>query len=273
MSDISKKAKKEAEKTEKKAVKASTTAQNGKKYNPDEVAYQNLLSAKTAFGIKEAYKTTRTNIMFSLASIEGCKTILVSSSIPGEGKTLTTINIAITFAQTGAKVLVIDGDMRKSKVHRYMGVDNKLGLSNVLGSFSTLDQVIKHSDEFDIDYISTGHTPPNPLELLTSQKMSDILEELKEKYDYIFIDTPPINVVADTAAISGLADGVLFIVRHKYTTQDMLYKALSSLEFANAKVLGFVLNDVDLSNFTYSAKSRYGRYSYKNYYSYSNYYY
>lgn len=273
MSEDIKKTKKEAEKTEKKAVKTSASAQRNKNYNPDEVAYQNIVSAKTPFGIKEAYKTTRTNIMFSLASIEGCKTILVSSSIPGEGKTLTTINIAITFAQTGAKVLVIDGDMRKSKIHRYMGVDNKIGLSNVLGSFITLDQAIKHNEEFGIDYISTGHTPPNPLELLTSQKMADILEELKTKYDYIFIDTPPVNVVADTTAVSGLADGVLFIVRHKYTTQDMLYKALSSLEFANAKVLGFVLNDVDLSNFTYSAKSRYGRYSYRNYYSYSNYYY
>ena len=100
-----------------------------------------------------------------------------------------------------------------------------------------------------------------------------LAHQLCRKYDYIFIDTPPVNVVADTTAISNLCDGILFVVRYKYTTHDMLYKAISSVEFVNAKILGFLLNDVDLANYTYSAKSKYGRYSYKSYYYYNNYYY
>lgn len=268
--------KKEKAPVEKKsdAEKLKKKQKKNKNKVPDNVVFENLVSDKSPFNIREAYKTTRTNIMFTLAANEGCKVIIVTSSIPGEGKTLTTINTALTFAQTGAKVLLIDGDLRKSKVHKYMKVDNKMGLSNVLGSFASLDECIQHNAETNLDYITTGHTPPNPLELLSSDKMKEVLEELKTRYDYIFIDTPPVNVVADTTAISGLCDGVLFVVRYKYTTQDMLYKAISSIEFVNAKILGFLLNDVDLVNYTYSAKNKYGgRYSYKNYYYYNNYYY
>ncbi len=253
--------------------KAKGKKKNKKTHIPDNVVNSNLVSDKMSFNIKEAYKSTRTNIMFSLAANEGCKVIIVTSSIPGEGKTLTSINTALTFAQTGAKVLLIDCDLRKSKIHKYMQVDNKVGISNVLGSFASLDECIKHSDEYNLDYITTGHTPPNPLELLSSDKMKETIETLRERYDYIFIDTPPVNVVADTTAISNLCDGVLFIVRYKYTTHDMLYKAISSIEFVNAKILGFLLNDVDMANYTYAAKSKYGRYSYKSYYYYNNYYY
>ena len=234
---------------------------------------QALLSDESPFNITEAYKTTRTNIMFTLAGVEGCKTIIITSSIPGEGKTLSSINTAITFAQTGAKVLLIDCDLRKSKIHKYMQSDNKKGLSNILGSFDSLEDCLKHNEKCGIDYITTGQTPPNPIELLSSSKMEEMLQDLQQKYDYIFLDTPPVNVVADTTAISNLATGILFVVRHKYTTQDMIYKAISSLEFVNAKVLGFLLNDVDLSTYSYTAKTKFGNYRYKNYYSYSNYYY
>ncbi len=234
---------------------------------------ENLLCDETPFGIKEAYKTTRTNIMYTLSGKEGCKVIIVTSSIPGEGKTLTSINTALTFAMTGAKVLLVDCDLRKSKLHKYMSVSNDIGLSSVLGGFAELNECIKRDETRNLDYITTGHVPPNPLELLSSQKMKDVIEELKDKYDYIFIDTPPVNVVADTTAISSLADGILFVVRYKYTTQDMLYKAISSVEFVDAKILGFLLNDVDLANYTYASKSKYGRYSYRSYYYYNNYYY
>ena len=103
--------------------------------------------------------------------------------------------------------------------------------------------------------------------------MEKLLDSLSEKYDFIFLDTPPVNVVADTAAIAKFSDGVLFVVRHKFTTQDMVSKAISSLQFANAKILGFILNDVDLSSYSYTTKVGYGGYKYKNYYQYNNYYY
>lgn len=232
-----------------------------------------ILNDDTKFNIKEAYKTTRTNTIFALNSDKGCKRIILTSSIPGEGKSLTSINIAITFAMTGAKVLLIDCDLRKAKLHKYLKIDNKTGLSNYLGGFDKLEDCIRTSEEYKIDYITAGHTPPNPIELLSSDKMEKLMNDLSEKYDYIFLDTPPVNVVADTAAIAKFSDGILFVVRHKFTTQDMVYKAISSLEFANAKVLGFILNDVDLSSYSYTAKVGYSSYKYKNYYMYNNYYY
>lgn len=233
----------------------------------------NIINADTKFNVKEAYKTTRTNIIFSLNSEKECNRIILTSSIPGEGKSLTSLNIAITFAMAENKVLIIDCDLRKPKLHKYMGTDNKKGLSNYLGGFDKLEDCIKTNKERNIDYITAGHTPPNPIELLSSSKMEKLLDELSQKYDYIFLDTPPVNVVADTAAIAKLSDGVLFVVRHKFTTQDMVSKAISSLEFANAKLLGFILNDVDLSSYSYTTKVGYGGYKYKNYYQYNNYYY
>lgn len=233
-----------------------------------------ILTEETKFNIKEAYKTTRTNVMFALNNNEEKNSIvIVASSIPGEGKTLTAINTAITFAMTGAKVLLIDCDLRKAKIHKYMFSDNSVGLSNVLGGFNKLEEAVKTSEKYGIDYITAGHTPPNPIELLSSEKMENVLKKLSEKYDYIFLDSPPVNVVADTAAMSKMADGILFVVRHKYTTHDMVYKAINSLEFANAKVLGFILNDVDLSSYSYTGSNKFGKFRYKNYYSYNNYYY
>ena len=233
----------------------------------------NIINDNTKFNIKEAYKTTRTNIIFALNSDKGCKRIILTSSIPGEGKSLTSINIAITFAMADTKVLIIDCDLRKPKLHKYLGADNKKGLSNVLGGFDKIEDCVKVNKDLKVSFLTAGHTPPNPIELLSSGKMEKLLDELSEQYDYIFLDTPPVNVVADTSAIAKFSDGILFVVRHKFTTQDMVYKAISTLEFANAKLLGFVLNDVDLSSYSYTSKVGYGGYRYKNYYQYSNYYY
>lgn len=245
----------------------------GKKPLSYEEDMANIINEGTKFNIKEAYKTTRTNTIFALNSDKGCKRIIVTSSIPGEGKSLTSINIAITFAMADTKVLIIDCDLRKPKLHRYLGADNKKGLSNILGGFNKLEDCLKVNKELKISFLTAGHTPPNPIELLSSGKMEKLLDDLSEEFDYIFLDTPPVNIVADTSSIAKYSDGILFVVRHKFTTQDMLYKAISALEFANAKVLGFILNDVDLSAYSYTSKVGYGRYKYRNYYQYNNYYY
>lgn len=253
--------------------KMSKDRKKGKTLNFENIN-ESILTEKTKFNIKEAYKTTRTNIMFALNNKKDANNIIIlTSSIPGEGKTLTSINTAITFAMTGAKVLLVDCDLRKAKVHKYMLTDNSVGLSNVLGGFDKLEDAIKTSKEYGIDYITAGHTPPNPIELLSSERMEKLLKSLSEKYDYIFLDSPPVNVVADTAAMSKMSDGILFVVRHNYTTHDMVYKAINSLEFVNAKVLGFILNDVDISSYSYSGRNKFGSFRYKNYYSYNNYYY
>lgn len=230
-----------------------------------------ILTDKTNFSVKEAYKAARTNFMFALSNIpDKCKKIVFTSQGPGEGKTTTSINIAIAFAQTGAKVMIIDGDLRRPHVHKYLELDNEIGLTSVLGGFNTLEEAIK-KHELGIDCISCGHVPPNPSELLASDKMAELVESLTDKYDYIIIDTPPINVVSDAIAMSTKMNaGVALVVRQKYTTHDAIKKSKSTLEFANAKLIGFVLNDVTNESFTY--RSRYGRYrSYRNYKKYVKY--
>lgn len=230
-----------------------------------------ILNDKTNFSVKEAYKAARTNFMFALSNIpDKCKKIVFTSQGPGEGKTTTSINIAIAFAQTGAKVIIIDADLRRPHVHKYLELDNEIGLTSVLGGFNTLEEAIK-KHELGVDCISCGHIPPNPSELLSSDKMVNLVESLTDKYDYIILDTPPINVVSDAIAMATKMDaGVALVVRQKYTTHDAIKKSKATLEFANAKLIGFVLNDVTNESFTY--RSRYGRYrSYRNYKKYVKY--
>ena len=160
------------------------------------------------FRVEEAYKSARTNIMFSVMK-KGCKTIVVSSSSPNEGKTTTTINLAITFAQTDQKVLLIDGDLRKPKIHHYFSIPNSPGLTNYLGARvgSVNDERVDlfsviHPTEFEnLSVMCSGSIPPNPAEILGSEPMSDFLKEIRADFDYIIIDTPPINGVSDALPV------------------------------------------------------------------------
>lgn len=222
------------------------------------------------FRVEEAYKSVRTNIMFSVMK-KGCKTIVVSSSSPSEGKTTTTINLAITFAQADQKVLLIDGDLRKPKVHHYFSVPNAPGLTNYLGSTvsaSRKDRIdlfdVIHPTEFEnLSILCSGSIPPNPAELLGSELMANFLEEIANDFDYIIIDTPPINVVSDALPIIRESDGVILIVRSNKTTHPDIQRAIASLEFIDAKILGFVVNFVGDA-----PSGKYGRYSYGGKYSY-----
>lgn len=227
------------------------------------------------FRVEEAYKSVRTNIMFSVMK-KGCKKIVVSSSSPSEGKTTTTINLAITFAQADQKVLLIDGDLRKPKIHHYFSVPNAPGLTNYLGSTvstSRNDRIdlfdVIHPTEFEnLSILCSGSIPPNPAELLGSELMSNFLDEIANDFDYIIIDTPPINVVSDALPVIREADGVILIVRSNKTTHPDIQRAISSLEFIDAKILGFVVNfvgDAPTSKYGYNKYSRYsygGKYSY-----------
>ena len=218
-----------------------------------------LLNQDTNFTISEAYKALRTNIIFALGDKgDACKKIIITSASPGEGKTTTCLNLAIAFAQTGSKVLVIGADMRKPRAYRHLQIERKNGLSDVLCGLATLDQAIKHCAPQGIDCITSGQIPPNPMELLSSAKMGEILDELSKKYDYMFIDTPPVSMVADATALSKYVDGVIVIARQNYTIHETLERARDSLEFAEAKILGYVLNDVDILSDRYGAYKRYG---------------
>lgn len=218
-----------------------------------------LVDDKTAFTIVESYKTARTNIIFTLGTAPGCKRVAVTSANPGEGKTTTVLNLAIVFAQTGAKVLVIDADLRKPRIYRHLQLDKKDGLSDVLCNFIDVDKAIHKIDQFGIDCITSGQIPPNPTELLSSDAMGGLLDKLSERYDYIFIDTPPSTIVTEAAVLSRFVNGVIVVVRQDYTIHESLEKARENLLFADAKILGYILNDIS------AKKYGYGRYYYRNY--------
>lgn len=231
------------------------------------------MSPSLKFKVEEAYKSIRTNIMLSVLK-KGCKKIVITSSVASEGKTTTTINLAITFAQAGQRVLLIDGDLRKPKIHQYFSVPNAPGLTDYLGS--TVSAVIKdkvdlftivHPTEFDnLSIICSGSIPPNPAEILGSEPMSDFLDEISNDFDYIIIDTPPINIVSDALPIIREADGVVMVVRYNQSTHPEVERAIASLEFIDAKILGFIVNFVETrAGGRYKYSSSYGRYRYSRY--------
>ena len=231
-----------------------------------------LVTDQSSYRITEAYKTARTNILFALKKKEGCNIIALTSAITGEGKTTTTLNLAITFAMTNAKVLVIDADLRKPRVHKYAELDNENGLANYLGGFCELESCISTSERWGLDCITSGSVPPNPAELLSSPLLEEGLKKLSEKYDFIFIDTPPVNVVTDGIIVSKLVDGVMLVARQKYTAHEALKKAFASLSFAEATVVGVLLNDAEEQGNKYGYKYKYRRrYGYGKYYNYRYY--
>ncbi len=236
-----------------------------------------ILNKKTPFIVREAYKTARTNIIFSVSGSDNkeCKTIIVTSSGSGEGKTTSTLNLAITFALTGAKVLIIDGDMRKPRAHQYLGIVKDNGLSTVLSKQKTFEEVVYRNQRDGLDILTSGSIPPNPAELLGSEAMQKLLEKLKLEYDYIFIDTPPVSIVTDAAAISKFSSGVVVVVREGITNHESVSHSINLLKLANVKILGFFVNDIDITNSGYGSYgksygrrygiSRYSRYSYRRY--------
>ena len=228
-----------------------------------------ILNENSKFHISEAYKTLRTNILFSTRNT-GCKLYAVTSAIPGEGKTTTAINIAISFAQTEKKVIIIDSDLRKPKLHKYFDLENKVGLSNVLsGVYDGNDKkYIQKTNVKNLDLISSGHVPPNPIELLSSDNMKELLKSLEETYDFVILDTPPVNIVSDALVLSDMVTGYIMVARSNYTEYDALNVAMSNFELADIKPLGVVLNDFNKKQTIFS---RGGKYKYKTYYNYYRY--
>jgi capsular exopolysaccharide synthesis family protein len=220
-----------------------------------------LLSDSTPFHVREAYKALRTNVMFSIAGNEG-KVIGVTSAVPGEGKSSTIINLAITFAEIGNKVIFLDCDLRRPNLQRITDVEPGPGLAEVLARFVELDEVIQPSKYDKLDIIYSGDIPPNPAELLGSKNMEALIEELRERYDYVLIDTPPVNVVTDAVVLSRLIDGLILVTRENISRRDELLYAVNSLQFVNARLIGTVLNDKVLQT---KRSYRYGRY--KGYYA------
>lgn len=220
-----------------------------------------LLNNDTFFDVRESYNELRTNVMFSLTNV-GCKKILVTSSVASEGKSTTCFNLAITFAEAGAKVLVVDCDLRRPNIDKLVGVHNELGLSTLMIGACKVEQALNKTNYKNLDVILSGKIPPNPTELLSSENMKVLIENLSEKYDYIFLDTPPISIVTDAALLSGLVDGAVIVSRQYVTERKILLESVNKLKFVNMKVIGVVLNDV------VSSKVGYGDYGYRKEYKY-----
>lgn len=202
-----------------------------------------LITRNPNASLSEALKATRINLMYTLSDEEDGKAFLVTSAFSAEGKTSTSINLAATLAQTEAKVLLVDADLRKPRIHAYLGVKNKDGLANHLGGFATIESIIKRMSEFNFDYITAGDIPPNPAELLSSKKFDTFVQQVKEHYDYVIFDTPPVNAVADALSVVASVKNVVFICRCGISITSEVKKAVSALEFAQAKILGFVTID------------------------------
>ena len=164
--------------------------------------------------------------------------------------------MAITFAQLEKKVVIIDADLRKPRIYRHLSIDRENGLSDLLCGLITIDKAIKHCPEHRIDCITSGQIPPNPAELLGSEPMAEFLQQISRDYDYVIIDTPPLNVVSDALPIIRESDGVVIVVRANGSTHPEVQKVMESLEFIDAKVLGFIYN------FAEDKRSRYSRYKY-----------
>jgi capsular exopolysaccharide synthesis family protein len=193
----------------------------------------------------EAYRVLRTSVLLSAAG-EPPKTILITSGQPGEGKTTTVVNTAISLAQLGARVLIIDCDLRRPSTHKMFGVDHTRGLSTVLARNTPVEEVIQKLPVANLSLLPCGPIPPNPAELIISEKMKSLLKELGERYDHILIDSPPLMNVTDPVILSTMVDGVILVVHGGKSTRDMVRRARQELGAVGAKVFGVVLNNVDL---------------------------
>lgn len=210
----------------------------------------------------ESYRALRTSLLLSNLG-HPPKVIMVTSALPQEGKTTTSINTAVVLAQKGVRVLLIDADLRRPSVHKTLGMGPHSGLSNVLTGSTTLDQAITHTAVLpNLWVLPAGTPPPNPAELLASTNMRDVLHELREQYDHIVIDTPPSLSVTDAVVLSPRADAVVLVIRSGQTTKQALRRSRDILMQVNAKVVGVLLNAVDLSSPDYYYYYEYqGKYS------------
>ena len=225
------------------------------------VKSEQLVSLDTRSSAAEAYRVLRTSVLLSAAG-QPPKSILITSGQPGEGKTTTAINTAISLSQLGASVLIIDCDLRRPTTHKVLGVDHIQGLSTYLSRNNVaLDEVIQKLSIANLSLLPCGPIPPNPAELIISEKMKEMLRELADRYDHIIIDSPPLINVTDPVILSTMVDGVILVVHGGKSTRDIVRRARQELSAVGAKIFGVVLNNVDLR------REGYDNYYYARYYS------
>lgn len=244
----------------------------GKKHAPKEESMslkeqRAILGDRLNFAASEAYKLLRTNLTFALPDEQKCRVVGITSSMRGEGKSTTSINLAYTIAETGKRVLLVEADMRRPNLARRLAIDPTPGLSNLLVGLCREEDVVQDVGLLEnLKVITSGDVPPNPSELLGSERMSTVVSALSQNFDFIIFDLPPVNAVSDGLVISRLIQGMIVVVRQDYSNRQDLTAALRQLEYLHIKVLGFVMTHGSSSGGRYGRHGRYGRYGrYDNY--------
>lgn len=255
-------------------------AYDRKKKNPASQGHSKqpvLIGSGIGFTASEAYKLLRTKLQFSFADENNCHIIGISSALSGEGKSISAINLAYTLSQLNKKVILIDCDMRRPTLAEKLRIQKKPGLSSFLTGQSRLEDLIQYcgikNDEEAFHVIAAGQNPPNPIELLSSERMVKVLAGLRGIYDYIILDLPPVGEVSDAMAVANETDGILLVVRQNYCNRVVLNDAVRQFQFINSKILGVVFNCTSENGGRYGSgyyKRYYKRY-YKNYHKYGYY--
>ena len=192
--------------------------------------------------VSEQFKTARTNINFSMPD-EDLNTIVITSSMPGEGKSTNSSNIAVVFAQSGKKVLLVDADMRKPTAHHTFGVKNAAGLSSILTRQKAIKDVVMETEVEGLSLITSGPIPPNPAELLASKMMDQVIKDLQAQYDLIIFDAPPVLPVTDAQILSNKCDGTILVINSGFAEKEAVLKSKESLLASKARLLGAILNN------------------------------
>lgn len=222
---------------------------------------QRTLHENLQFTAIEQYKLLRENLSFVLPSDRKCAVIGVTSSMRGEGKSTTAVNLAYVLAEKGKRVILIDGDLRIPSIAKKMRIESSPGLTDLLRSADVKQLNLFRSTQYTNWYIMpSGELPPNPSELLGSSKMKNILEALSENFDYIVIDLPPVNLVSDAIAVSKYTTGMVLVIREDYTEKKELDNCFRQLELSNVNILGCVMNESKGGNGYYKKKKSYYRY-------------
>ena len=222
-----------------------------------------ITDERVAFSAVEGYKSIRTNIMFALTTTKK-QIFAISSPNPSDGKSTTAANTALAFAQASKRVLLIDADMRKPIMHRIFHTDNSAGLSTLVAAMSNEEESIRRNVAENMDLLPSGPLPPNPSELLASAQFQTLLEQLRSTYDYIIIDTPPMNMVSDAMVMHDWIGGIVVVVSYSQSTYEDISEVIKRADTSGANVLGFVVNNV-----LESKSGSYSKYKYKYRYDYN----
>ena len=234
-----------------------------KKGNSAEKA-KNVLTSDSKFAIVEGYKIARTNLVFSLTA-QNSNCVAVTSWSKGEGKSTATVNLAISFAKMGKRVLLIDTDLRRPNLHNLLKLKNDTGVSDIIGQFGDFQTAVHRNAVTNMDVLTSGAIPP---ELLASPYFAELLKKAKEEYDYVIMDTPPLGVVTDTLLLKDYVGGYVMVVRERITSHGDIERALQSVKLADTKVLGFLKVGCEMRSKGYG----YNKYRYRYNYNYNYYY-